>query len=213
MIRVECPGCGQYYDVGDDKSGRKFRCKRCPEVVEVPAEQEEFDWGEEEVDYEPSPRKPASGRSTGAGQKSKRSGRNDRPADDGLMGLNWWLLGWKRINDLSGRSRRKEYWMLVCGNSLIFLGLILFIMILESVLGEDAARGPVGAIALIATPAILAMVVVTFVATVRRLHDIGRSGWWVLLRFVPVAGDLIMLIFMLLDSQPGKNQWGPNPKR
>ena len=48
--------------------------------------------------------------------------------------------------------------------------------------------------------------------TVRRLHDIGRSGWWALLMAVPVVGALILVVFALQDSQPEANEYGPNPK-
>jgi len=46
----------------------------------------------------------------------------------------------------------------------------------------------------------------------RRLHDIGRSAWWLLVIFIPLLGPLIMLVFNVLDSQPGDNAFGPNPK-
>jgi uncharacterized membrane protein YhaH (DUF805 family) len=47
---------------------------------------------------------------------------------------------------------------------------------------------------------------------VRRLHDIGRSGWWYFIAFVPFVGGIVLLIFTLLDSEPGPNLYGPNPK-
>ena len=47
---------------------------------------------------------------------------------------------------------------------------------------------------------------------VRRLHDTGRSGWWVLIALLPIIGAIVLLVFMARDSQPGSNQWGPNPK-
>lgn len=47
---------------------------------------------------------------------------------------------------------------------------------------------------------------------VRRLHDIGRSGWWVLIAVVPVIGALVLLFFAIQGSQPGTNKWGPDPK-
>ena len=47
---------------------------------------------------------------------------------------------------------------------------------------------------------------------VRRLHDTGKSGWMILLGLIPFAGVIIIFVFMLLDSQPGTNQYGPNPK-
>lgn len=47
---------------------------------------------------------------------------------------------------------------------------------------------------------------------VRRLHDTGRSGWWWLIAFLPVLGAIVLFVFMCLDSQPGENKYGPNPK-
>jgi uncharacterized membrane protein YhaH (DUF805 family) len=47
---------------------------------------------------------------------------------------------------------------------------------------------------------------------VRRLHDTGRSGWWFFIAFVPIAGGIILLVLLLLDSTPGDNQYGINPK-
>lgn len=47
---------------------------------------------------------------------------------------------------------------------------------------------------------------------VRRLHDTGRSGWWLLVGFLPVIGLIVLLVFMVLDSEEGTNDHGPNPK-
>jgi len=47
---------------------------------------------------------------------------------------------------------------------------------------------------------------------VRRLHDIGKSGWWVLIGLVPVIGGIWLLVLMCLDGEPKENQWGANPK-
>jgi uncharacterized membrane protein YhaH (DUF805 family) len=59
---------------------------------------------------------------------------------------------------------------------------------------------------------ILAMVVPSVAVAVRRLHDIGRSGWWFLLNFIPMLGSFVLFIFFILDSQPEKNKYGENPK-
>jgi uncharacterized membrane protein YhaH (DUF805 family) len=48
--------------------------------------------------------------------------------------------------------------------------------------------------------------------TIRRLHDIGKSGWWYCIAFVPFIGGLILLVLTLLDSEPDRNEYGPNPK-
>ena len=58
----------------------------------------------------------------------------------------------------------------------------------------------------------LAVLIPSLAVTVRRLHDIDRSGWWILIRLVPLIGVIVLLVFALLDGTPGDNQYGPNPK-
>lgn len=58
----------------------------------------------------------------------------------------------------------------------------------------------------------IAVFIPSLAVTVRRLHDTGRSGWWLLLMFIPLIGPIILLVFLLTDSQPGTNKYGPNPK-
>ncbi|GAA5513385.1 inner membrane protein YhaH [Deinococcus carri] len=58
----------------------------------------------------------------------------------------------------------------------------------------------------------LALFLPSLAVTIRRLHDTGRSGWWVLISLIPLIGGLVLFIFLVLDSQPGPNKWGPNPK-
>ena len=58
----------------------------------------------------------------------------------------------------------------------------------------------------------LATLVPSLAVGVRRLHDTNRSGWWVLIGFIPVIGSIILIFFLAADSQPGDNQYGPNPK-
>jgi uncharacterized membrane protein YhaH (DUF805 family) len=58
----------------------------------------------------------------------------------------------------------------------------------------------------------LAVLIPSIAVTVRRLHDTGRTGWWILINLIPFLGTIILLIFMVLDSQPGTNRYGPNPK-
>jgi uncharacterized membrane protein YhaH (DUF805 family) len=58
----------------------------------------------------------------------------------------------------------------------------------------------------------LAVLIPGIAVSVRRLHDINRSGWWLLIGLIPIIGAIILLIFTAKDSQPGENQYGPNPK-
>ena len=46
----------------------------------------------------------------------------------------------------------------------------------------------------------------------RRLHDTDRSGWWMLIALIPVVGIIVLLVFMCMDSTPGENRFGANPK-
>jgi len=64
---------------------------------------------------------------------------------------------------------------------------------------------------IVATVVTLAIFLPNLAVTVRRLHDTGRSGWWLLLVFIPFIGGLILFVFMLLDSQPESNKWGAPP--
>lgn len=114
----------------------------------------------------------------------------------------------------TGRARRKEFWMFALLNFLIticFYVCSLMGAVMED-MGEDGAF-----IILIASTLLilwnLAALIPVIAVTVRRLHDIGKSGWFYLLHLIPCGiGSLILLVFMCMDSQPGDNQYGPNPK-
>ncbi len=56
------------------------------------------------------------------------------------------------------------------------------------------------------------VIIPSIAVSVRRLHDTGRSGWWWFIQFVPLVGSFVLLYFLCLDSQPGENKWGANPK-
>jgi len=105
---------------------------------------------------------------------------------------------WKNTFDFSGRSRRRDYWLAVLANLIIYIVLRIicvffsFFIILHYLYAIT--------------------VVVPYIALcVRRMHDIGQSGWWLLLWFVPILGGIAILIFTCLDSD-SYNDYGPNPK-
>ena len=58
----------------------------------------------------------------------------------------------------------------------------------------------------------LAILIPSIAVSVRRLHDIDRTGWWVLISLVPLIGWIVLLVFHVQDSTPGPNKYGPNPK-
>ena len=59
---------------------------------------------------------------------------------------------------------------------------------------------------------VLATFLPTLAVVVRRLHDTGKSGWYYLIGLIPLVGSILLIIALVTDSQPGSNQWGPNPK-
>jgi uncharacterized membrane protein YhaH (DUF805 family) len=114
--------------------------------------------------------------------------------------------------DFSGRARRKEYWMFALFVFVIYIGLILAGGLLAGVVNH-ASHG-VGGLVFLA-PAylfILAMFIPSLSVSARRLHDTGRSGWWILIGMVPFVGGIVLLVFHCQDSQMGPNEYGPNPK-
>jgi uncharacterized membrane protein YhaH (DUF805 family) len=119
--------------------------------------------------------------------------------------MNCYLEVLKKYAVFSGRARRKEYWMFFLFNLIITLVLAL----IDSLTGTFSSQAGLGLLSGLYS---LAVLIPSIAVTVRRLHDTGRSGWWILLGLIPVIGGIILLIFMVLDSEPGENQYGPNPK-
>jgi uncharacterized membrane protein YhaH (DUF805 family) len=116
-----------------------------------------------------------------------------------------------RLTARGGRARRKEYW-----------GFVLFSMItlmlvggaayaVGTALGSNEAEEPVWTT--VATSlAGLALFIPSLAVTVRRQHDIGLSGWFILLWFIPWIGAMIILVFTPIPSQKHENRWGPIPE-
>jgi uncharacterized membrane protein YhaH (DUF805 family) len=115
--------------------------------------------------------------------------------------MNWYLDVLKKYAVFTGRARRKEYWY--------FFLITLIISIILSLLDGSFGDGGMG---ILTTLYSLAVLIPGIAVSVRRLHDIGRSAWWLLIGLVPFLGGIVLLVFMVLDSTPGENQFGPNPK-
>lgn len=103
-----------------------------------------------------------------------------------------------------GRARRREFWLFTL---VLFLASIV-VTIFDSAVFGTAATGY--------GPTYLVFAVATFIpslaVTVRRLHDTGRSGWWLLLLLVVLVGWIVLFVFWVQDSKPGANAYGPSPK-
>ena len=120
------------------------------------------------------------------------------------------VKAWKNIGQ-TGRSRRRDYWMFWLYYSLIMFMSLFFLGVAVGISGgSDETAETLGAMwylfsFVVYLPAIW--------LSIRRLHDTGNSGWWLLAAFLlPIIGPLVFLILTLQDSVPGDNEWGSNPK-
>jgi uncharacterized membrane protein YhaH (DUF805 family) len=105
--------------------------------------------------------------------------------------------------DFSGRARRSEFWFFVLFNVLV--GIVAGII--DGILGTRSGYG-YGVVQGLAS---LALLLPNLAVGARRLHDTGRSAWWLLIALIPVVGAIILIVFYVQDSQ-GDNQYGPSPK-
>jgi uncharacterized membrane protein YhaH (DUF805 family) len=106
----------------------------------------------------------------------------------------------------SGRARRSEYWWWYLFVTIVFL----VAGILDRAVGLTYSDFTLGG-GWIATIAAIVFLVPNLAVAVRRLHDTGRSGWWLLIGLVPFVGFVVLLYFFVLDSE-NDNQYGPYPK-
>ena len=122
-----------------------------------------------------------------------------------------WYLKVMRDNyaNFSGRARRKEYWMFVLVQTIVMIGL----MILDSVLGLDFELQGIslgyGYLYLIG---IIVHFSPSLALVVRRLHDVGKSGWFYFIFLIPLIGVIWLLVLYCTEGQKQDNKWGPDPK-
>lgn len=117
--------------------------------------------------------------------------------------MEWFMKALRQYAVFTGRARRKEYWFFVLFYILIAIGLGF----IDSVLGLGSEE-----FGLLSGLFGLAMILPALGVAVRRMHDTGRSGWWVLVSLIPFVGWLIFIWFATRDGEPGPNDYGPDPK-
>jgi uncharacterized membrane protein YhaH (DUF805 family) len=162
--------------------------------------------------------------------------------------MHWMLLPLKRYADFSGRSRRREYWMFFLGVALFYFALILLMVLLfgsrlaAAINGEGAAAEGMteimlgfGVVGIVIALTWLLLLIPSIAVGVRRLHDIDRSGWWLMVGYGPWlaslaltaaqwsnlagiadivsnVGFLVLLVFAVMPGTAGSNRFGPDPK-
>ncbi len=126
----------------------------------------------------------------------------------------------KHYADFSGRARRSEYWGTVLFNGLIQAGLSIILSIVATILfssieiNGEVTFSPLFFL-LPDTPIYiysLIWLLPGLAVAVRRLHDIGKSGWNLLWILLPIVGAIMLIYWYCQDSQPEENKWGANPK-
>ncbi len=123
--------------------------------------------------------------------------------------MEWYIKVLKNYAEFEGRARRKEYWMFTLINFLIMMAIPVIMGLFFNV---DPSNTVGAAFTGILGLYSLAVFIPSLAVGVRRLHDTGRSGWWLLVSLVPLIGVIVLLVFLVQDSQTGSNQYGQNPK-
>jgi uncharacterized membrane protein YhaH (DUF805 family) len=119
--------------------------------------------------------------------------------------MKWYFKALGHYADFGGRVRRKEYWMFVLFN--VILGLVA--MILDNIFGWVFPGTGFGIVYLSYSVAVL---LPSTAVTARRLHDTGRSGWFMLIYLLPIVGSIWLLVLLCSDGDGGTNRYGKNPK-
>jgi uncharacterized membrane protein YhaH (DUF805 family) len=109
--------------------------------------------------------------------------------------------GFANYVNFSGRATRPQYWYFV-----LFLFIVGIVAVLIDFGVFNATDiGPTNAIFTLAT------FLPSLAVTIRRLHDIGRTGWWVFLAFVPIIGIIVLIVWACQRGEAGPNAYGPPP--
>ncbi|WP_013630675.1 DUF805 domain-containing protein [Rubinisphaera brasiliensis] len=122
-----------------------------------------------------------------------------------------YLQAWSRSFNFSGRARRREFWIFTLGNVFVFAIVVFATVVILDLLGAERPI-PLKAIVYTTNGFPLLTLTPTIAVTVRRLHDTGRSGWLILSLLLPPIGTVVMLYFLMQNSEPRENEYGPCPK-
>ena len=111
--------------------------------------------------------------------------------------------------NFEGRARRSEYWYYTLAQILLIISVLILGSIFIGAFELEMLTPIFGGLYVLLT---FGLLLPSLGVAVRRLHDTGRSGWFILLGLIPFGG-LILLVFYIQDSDLSHNKWGPNPKQ
>lgn len=110
--------------------------------------------------------------------------------------------------NFSGRARRSEYWYFVLANIILVAVFGLLLSLVNGFLGIDSS----GVFIIVFLIYFLAIIIPMLAVICRRLHDINKSGWYYLVRLIPIVGPIWFLVMMCTEGDSGKNNYGEDPK-
>lgn len=120
--------------------------------------------------------------------------------------FNYYKLFWQKTFNFTSRSRRKEYWAATLFNSIFIFIFLAIVFIINDYSISRILYFLYGI-----------FILITFIPNlslcIRRLHDVGKSGWFYLLGFIPIIGLWPAALILFVDSEPHTNQWGEDPKK
>jgi uncharacterized membrane protein YhaH (DUF805 family) len=108
----------------------------------------------------------------------------------------------------AGRAPRSEYWWFQLFLILAWAVVTVVVGVMGAAGSGPGTRAALGLSVLVPW---LFLIICAFSVTIRRLHDTGRTGLWIFIGLVPILGTIVMLVFMVMDGEPGPNRWGPPP--
>jgi uncharacterized membrane protein YhaH (DUF805 family) len=118
--------------------------------------------------------------------------------------MKWYLMAMKKYDTLRGRASRKELWRFTFYN-MIF---IILAIAIDNMLGTTALGLPYGVFNYLY---ILTVIIPSVAIVIRRLHDVGVSGWFSLIIVIPAIGLIWLLVLLSKEGYEGENKYGPNP--
>ena len=126
--------------------------------------------------------------------------------------MKWFIKALSQYADFSERARRKEYWMFALFNIIFFFAWAIIFMIAFSLTQHSDPDRLLSTIYITYLSYFIILFLPGLAVSVRRLHDVGKSGWWLFISLIPFIGAIWLFILLLTDGQQGDNKYGANPK-
>ncbi|MEM6764419.1 MAG: DUF805 domain-containing protein [Bacteroidota bacterium] len=119
--------------------------------------------------------------------------------------MEWYLKVLRQYADFSGRARRKEYWMFTLFHVIFTVSAVMIDGLVFN-MGFDSGFG------FVYMGYVLATLLPSVAVSVRRLHDVGKSGWFLMISLIPLIGSIWLLVLYVTEGEQTENAWGPDPK-